>query len=188
LGQWDLRRILLAWVFFMGVALGLAWLQTRPFTPESRHWRLMTLAMLGPGSWGMILGWWADMGFAAYHPLASCCSQADGWWWKPFVAMPWMYSGMLLLGIPPMLGGPVPPRGLTRLSMGLLSSIGMVWGMAFGNRLALQWLQPQASNQFLVSFAGMTVGMLLGMFFCCELGRAISLRLRARAAPGTPRR
>ncbi|HOW66203.1 MAG TPA: cation-translocating P-type ATPase [Candidatus Paceibacterota bacterium] len=160
------------------LAVLLAW--ARPRTTEGQHALTMTAAMLGLGNWGMILGWWADLGFFQYSGLA-CCHSHDGFSWLAFMNMPWMYGGMLVLGLPPMLlSPPISRRGLGRISLGILASAGMVWGMAYGNYVALHWLQPSAMWRFVVSLGGMVVGMLAGMFFLCELGRAISLLLRSR--------
>jgi hypothetical protein len=127
------------------------------------------------GNWGLLLGWLADFGFSPVQVCAHC--HASGFSLLGFMQMPGMNLGMLLLGLPPMLiGGPV--RGLKRLSKGLLSAIGMVWGMSWGSYIFSHWLGPFFSHAFLLSFAGMTVGMLAGMFFFCELGRAISLAQR----------
>jgi hypothetical protein len=182
LGQLDWLSSLGLWVTFVAVSWLL--LLGHPRDPEQQPGFNMTLAMLGAGNWGMILGWWADLGFRPYLPGACGCGQPEGLPLLPFLDMPWMYVAMLVFGLPSMISFPPNAwRGLGRLSVGLLSAVGMVWGMAFGNHLALQWLAPESSNRFLVSFAGMTIGMLLGMFFCCELGRAIFLWLRSRAHP-----
>jgi heavy metal translocating P-type ATPase len=154
----------------------------RPRTTEGQHAFNMTAAMLGLGNWGMILGWWIDLGFYQYSGLA-CCSAHDGPSWFGFLNMPWMNVCMLAMGLPPMLLSPpnTRRRGLSRVTLGVLAAVGMVWGMSYGNYIALHWLQPSVSWRFLVSIGGMVVGMLAGMFFLCELGRAVSLLLRSRS-------
>ena len=158
-----------------------------PDHPDGRHLADMTSAMLGFGNWGMILGWWADGGF---NPVHACClgTLGGGFSFLGFTAMPWMNGGMLLFGLPPMLIGPERTyRGLGRAAYGILSSIGMVWGMSFGSHVFMNWLGLWTSDKFLLSLSGMTVGMLLGMVLGCEFGRAVSLALRAgrqRAEPG----
>jgi P-type Cu+ transporter len=166
---------------FLAAAAGIV--RFRSANPELRRIALMTFAMLGPGNWGMILGWWADAGFA---PVCAACHHgtADAFSLAAFVNMPWMNLGMVLLGLPPMLWDrQSPPPGLGRLAFGILSAFGMVWGMAFGSHAVLSWLGPYISQKFLLSLAGMTVGMLLGMFLFCEFGRALSLALFRRRAP-----
>jgi hypothetical protein len=166
---------------FLAAAAGI--LRFRPANPELRRIALMTFAMLGPGNWGMILGWWADAGFtpicAACHHAAAGVFSLSG-----FLDMPWMNLGMILFGLPPMLLERESPRpGLGRAAFGILSALGMVGGMGFGSHVFLKWFGPFVSQKFLLSFAGMTVGMLFGMFLFCEFGRAISLALFRRRAP-----
>jgi hypothetical protein len=128
----------------------------------------------------MILGWWADAGFAPVNlGCQHCAAQGFNLW--SFAGMPWMNLGMLLLGLPAMLAGPGNPRyGLGRLSLGLLSAAGMIWGMSFGGFVFMKWLGPMVAESFLVSFTGMTTGMLLGMFLGCEFGRSLALALARR--------
>jgi heavy metal translocating P-type ATPase len=163
---------------------GLIIMRSRPQNPEWHRVALMTFAMLGFGNWGMILGWWADSGFA---PAMAGCPHcvADGFSLTAFTHMPWMNAGMLLLGVPPMLldtkaKGP----GLSRLAFGLLSSAGMVWGMSFGDYVFMKWFGSLGTQRFLLSFSGMTIGMLLGMLLLCEFTRALSLAVRAAGKSG----
>jgi hypothetical protein len=98
--------------------------------------------------------------------------------------MPWMNIGMLLFGLPPMLLEPGNVKaGLGRVSLGLQSAIGMVLGMSYGSFVFVKLFGAVHPQRFLISFAGMTVGMLLGMFFCCELGRALVLWIRSTRNP-----
>ena len=98
--------------------------------------------------------------------------------------MPWMNLGMLLFGLPPMLiGREARVPGLSWLALGVLSAIGMVWGMSFGDYVAMKWLGPLTSERVLVSSFGMTVGMLGGMFLACEFGRALSLAFPRKKSP-----
>jgi heavy metal translocating P-type ATPase len=173
LGQLDLRSGLALSVAFL--LLGMACVRFRSNHPEWRRIALMTFAMLGPGNWGMVLGWWADAGFTPTTGGCPHCAAAGfdllGW-----MHAPWMNLGMVLLGVPPMLwGGDGPRPGLSRWAFGILSAIGMVLGMGFGDHVFMRWLGPHFSDRFLVSLSGMTLGMLLGMFLFCEFGRAISL-------------
>jgi len=178
LGQLGTTAAALTWAVMLG--LGIFIVCFRPRKPGWAGAAHMIFAMLGPGNWGMILGWWADAGFAPVNMgCQHCAAQGFNLW--NFAGMPWMNLGMLLLGLPAMLAGPGNPRfGLGRLSLGLLSAAGMICGMSFGGFVFMKWLGPMVAESFLVSFAGMTVGMLLGMFLCCEFGRSLALALARR--------
>jgi Cu+-exporting ATPase len=167
------------------LALGVFIARFRTRNAEVFRFAHMTFAMLGPCNWGMILGWWADAGFAP--PVMGCpACHTESFSLLSFTNMPWMNVGMLLLGLPPMVLDPTNlKRGLNRLGFALLAAIGMVWGMSFGDFVFMKLLGSVVPNLFLLSFAGMTVGMLLGMFFCCELGRAIALAFGVGAGGGT---
>ncbi len=178
LGQLSL--LLSAWVCGVLVAMGIWVARYRPKSREVDRFANMTFAMLSLGNWGMILGWWADAGFA---PVSMGCPgcDAEDFRLSAIAAMPWMNLGMVLLGVPPMLLEREAGRtGLSRAALGFLSTAGMIVGMAFGGFVALHWLGSLVPNRFLLSLAGMTVGMLLGMFLCCELGRALVLAWRRR--------
>jgi hypothetical protein len=143
----------------------------------------MTFTMLGLGNWGMILGWWMDAGFA---PTGLGCPHCavEGFSLGIFANLPAMNLGMLLFGLPPMLLGPANSFfGLGRLPLGFLSALGMMLGMNFGNYVFMKWLGSIVSEPFLISWAGMSIGMLLGMFLGCEFGRSLSLALARRHNP-----
>jgi hypothetical protein len=127
------------------------------------------------GNWGMLLGWWADAGFAPIKGCPLCCVGSGFSLWA-CCRVPWMNLGMLALGLPPMLvGSSTRASGLSRFALGTLAAVGMVWGMSFGNYVAMKWLAPLTSEWVFVSWLGMTAGMLAGMFLGCEFGRALSL-------------
>lgn len=179
LGQLTGRGAILTATTMLAIAVFMLRFHTNH--AEGRHLADMVTAMLGFGNWGMILGWWADGGF---NPVHACClgTLGGGFSFLSFTHMPWMNAGMLLFGLPPMLLGPDKAyRGLGRKAYGILSSIGMIWGMSFGSFVSMKWLGPWGADKFLLSLSGMTVGMLLGMVLACELGRAISLAFRARS-------
>jgi P-type Cu+ transporter len=174
LGRLELIPSMVLSFGYLASAYGL--IKYRPQGRDAQHWASMTLSMLGLGNWGMILGWWADLGFQPWsaQAAAACCSSGAAWYacWQ----MPGMNAGMLLLALPSMVTQPSNrQRGLSAWAVGLLASIGMLWGMNYGHQVLSGWLAPEESNQFLVALAGMTGGMLLGMFLCCELGRALIL-------------
>ena len=80
-----------------------------------------------------------------------------------------------------MLSAPLPARlRASRLCTGMVSALGMVGGMAWSASLALRRSGPMDAQQFLIALGGMTLGMLAGMFFFCELGRALPWRLDSR--------
>src|SRR5258708_37929632 len=88
---------------------------------------------------------------------------------------------MLVLGLAPMLAVSLPARlRAGRFWTGLASGVGMIEGMAWGASLALRWAGPMRPRQFLIALAGMTLGMLAGMIFACELARASTSLLFAR--------
>jgi len=142
---------------------------------ELRRYAAMTFAMVALGNWGMLLGWWADAGFGPVMRSSAClCCQARNYFTPAGFKVPWMYLGMLVFGLPPMLAAPLPARlRVGRFWTGMVSGIGMIIGMAWGASLALRWFGPGRPQQFLVALGGMTLGMLAGMFFACELARVI---------------
>ncbi len=154
-----------------------AWgiMRFHPRNAEARRYAAMAFAMLALGNWGMLLGWWADLGFGRVSPEAACaCHQLHASAAAGLLRMPWMNTGMVVFGLPPMLWGAYPGyRRWLRWSLGALSALGMILGMAGGSYVAARFAAPDPAVNFLLSFAGMTVGMLVGMFFCCELGRAV---------------
>ena len=178
LGQLGATAATLTWAMMLG--MGTFIMGFRPRNSGRAGAAHMIVAMLGPGNWGMILGWWADAGFG---PVGMCCQHCttQGFNLWNIAGMPWMNLGMLLFGLPPMLAGPANPRfGPGRFSTGFLSAAGMILGMNFGNFVFLKWFGPMVAESFLVSFYGMTTGMLLGMFLGCGFGRALALALARR--------
>lgn len=170
----GLEAFLTVFVFaLMGVGI-MVW---RSHNPEWRRIAFMAFAMLGLGNWGMILGWWADSGFTS--GIAGCVHCATARFSLMNVTnMPWMNLGMLAFGLPPMLTAPEEPvKRLGRWPLGILSGMGMVWGMGYGNHVLMGMLGGTVFSPVLISYAGMTFGMLAGMFLLCEFGRAITLAL-----------
>jgi hypothetical protein len=135
----------------------------------------MTLAMLGPGNVGMLLGWWMDAGFGPVmkEGVCLCCSARH--YFGSSGGIPWMYVGMLVFGVPtmwPFLGGLTGRLG--RNARAGLAALGMVFGMGWGAEAVLGWAGPGHPQQFLLAFFGMSAGMILGMFLGCALGEAIA--------------
>lgn len=146
----------------------------------------MCLAMAGPGNLGMLIGWWADAGFAPVMREGVCLCCQSRHYFQVGAKVPWMHVGMLALGLPMMwrelprirfLGG--RPGGA------LLVSIAMLWGMSAGADGLLKAFGPLHPHQFLIAFVGMTLGMLVAMIFACATLQALAVaeKHRARGQP-----
>ncbi|HAB15937.1 MAG TPA: cation-translocating P-type ATPase [Verrucomicrobiota bacterium] len=186
----------LGFVSFMVVAtvgVGLAALtlvSRRLVNPRRSTWApalAMTLAMLGPGNLGMLLGWWVEAGFGPVMRNGVCLCCQSHHYFALTGKIPWMYLGMLAGGLPLMIvGWKQLPRRLGLLPLALLAAVGMVFGMAWGGDGMLGLLGPLHPHQFLGAFGGMTVGMLAGMIFTCGAGEALAagwIHRRTRARP-----
>ena len=150
--------------------LGISWLLGVPFAIVGmllalvwRRWATiphtldMVLGMLTLGNLGMLLGWWADLGFAPAHCL-HCCSCTDP------LAKPGMWLGMLLFANVAMfaLGRSSFPRshGMAMLTGG---NVGMLAGMFAGGAMVAEGEWGSLATQLVLHFVGMTLGMLAGM-------------------------
>lgn len=137
------------------------------------HWQ-MNVAMLAVGNWGMILGWWVEAGFVpvvGQHLMLGCCARTLAG--NAHTTIPWMYIGMVLFSLPFMVSR--PERGQTWLMPvvgGILSTVGMVAGMAYGTSIGLALAGTTTVSRFLWALGSMIVGMLVGMAIGCESGRA----------------
>ena len=126
------------------------------------HWVDMCFGMLTFGNLGMLLGWWADNGFAALHDHG-CCACVEAM--REGVMKPWMWVGMLVFANVAMrwLGrGPVPNADHA-IAMYTGGNIGMVVGMVAGGWCATQFQTTNMVTAVATSFVGMTLGMLAGM-------------------------
>lgn len=146
----------------------------------------MTVAMLSAGSLGMLLGWWADNNFqpiVAATTIHSCCAAhaGGGAWWQPFVPWTGMNLGMILASLPAMVlvrdrRFPILDSLRNRWVHALWGTLGMWLGMALSG-YPMAWFPKLAPRpQFFLSFAAMTIGMLLGMFAACAIWRHFMLR------------
>ena len=171
----------------LGVA-AVPWLRGLSVSWMGRVWDgaalRMGLAMLGPGNLGMALGWWAE---ADWNPVMSggaclCCRSHQ--YFDLTDSVPWMVVGMLVGGVPSMVGEDDPGSGLGRGPRLALAAVGMVLGMAWGGDLVLALLGPMHPWQFLGAWAGMTAGMLLGMGLLCGAGEAIAAVWGRRSGTG----
>ncbi len=121
----------------------------------------MCVGMLTLGNLGMLLGWWADNGFAPLHDRGCCgCVEAmrDG------VMKPWMWVGMLVFANAAMAWLVRRPSGSGHcLAMYTGGNLDMVVGMLSGGWCAAQFETGSMALAVSASFVGMTVGMLAGM-------------------------
>jgi heavy metal translocating P-type ATPase len=145
----------------------------------------MSFGMLTFGNLGMLLGWWADSGFAPLHDAgcAACAAALRGG-----LMAPWMWVGMLVLANVAMLAlgrRPLPSGRAHVLGMATGGNLGMVLGMAAGGAGAAQVPVDSVSLAAGLAFAAMTAGMLLGMILGTWLAEGIIAA--ARSAVHFPR-
>jgi hypothetical protein len=141
----------------------------------------MAFGMLTLGNLGMLLGWWADLGFAPVV-CAQCCSCADP------LARPGMWAGMLLAANAAMLflaRRPAPRGGDHIVAMYTGGNLGMLAGMWAGGAAAAGLAPADLAGGFVLHFAGMTAGMLAGMFAgSWAAQRLLAAARAARVVPG----
>jgi heavy metal translocating P-type ATPase len=144
-------------IAFALVGVGLAYLWHR--WNSIPHALDMCAGMLTLGNLGMLLGWWADNGFAVLH-ATGCCLCAT-------TLRPWMWIGMLAFANAAMvrLARRSAPSGDHRLAMFTGGNAGMVAGMLAGGWVVAQFGIASIPTAAAASFAGMTAGMLGGMLF-----------------------
>jgi hypothetical protein len=146
----------LAAFVILGCAVGWLWHQWEAI-PHSLD---MTIGMATFANLGMMLGWWADLGFG---PAKSCACGCGA---TPHGIGMWI--GMLCLGNLIMAFGMRRPLAsesatLCRWAMFGGGNIGMIFGMlAAGNQFSPQQYGP--AGHLLAMSVGMTVGMLAGHF------------------------
>jgi hypothetical protein len=141
----------------------------------------MTLAMLGPGNLGMLLGWWVDAGFGPVMREGVCLCCQSHHYFELGQGVPWMHVGMLAAGLPAMWGSLPRWRGwLGRVPAALLASVGMLVGMNWGGDVVLGWAGPGHPLQFLAAWSGMSAGMLAGMGLGCGLAAVGAVGGRGR--------
>ena len=136
-------------------------------TPD---WGPMAWGMLGPANLAMLLGWWADAGFGRVMRDGVCLCCSGHRYFGLASGVPWMAVAMVAAGLPFMKGAIGIWSGLgTRIAVALALAVFMVGGMDWGANLALRWAGPGHPWQFLIAYAGMTLGMMAGMVFTCAL-------------------
>lgn len=133
--------------------------------PRVPHELDMCFGMLTLGNLGMLLGWWADAGFAPLLCAKCLCGSLQ---------TPWMWFGMLALSNVAMkwcAREPAPDRA-HEVAMYTGGNAGMVAGMIAGGQLAAHF-----GDSIALAFVLMTAGMLAGMI----AGTRFTSRLRALA-------
>ena len=147
---------------FALVGVGLAWVWHR--WEAVPHRIDMCFGMLTVGNLGMLLGWWADAGFAPLPGGCCACAASDasgiGMWLGMLVAA---NAAMLGLGRRPLRRGPHAAAMCTG------GNLGMVAGMLAGGWAAGRVPCESAAVAFALAYLGMTLGMYAGML----LGTAI---------------
>jgi heavy metal translocating P-type ATPase len=134
----------------------------------------MTLAMLGPGNLGMLVGWWVDAGFGPVMREGVCLCCQSHHYFELGKGVPWMHVGMLAAGLPAMWGYLPRWRGwLGRGPGAVLASVGMLVGMNWGGDVVLGWAGPGHPLQFVAAWVGMSVGMLAGMGLGCGVAAVV---------------
>jgi P-type Cu+ transporter len=127
------------------------------------HWLDMTFGMLTLGNLGMLLGWWADSGFAPLHD-GSCRACVEAM--RSGIMKPWMWFGMLVFANFAMLrlARRALPRGGNHVAaMFTGGNLGMVFGMLAGGLAAAQIEMTTVAGSATVAALGMTLGMIAGM-------------------------
>jgi magnesium-transporting ATPase (P-type) len=161
----------------VGVVLGWVWWRWETITHEVD----MNFGMVTMGNLGMVLGWWADVGFGSATGACPCGLHG-------LLAAPWMWLGMLIGGNVGMMGlmrRPCPVGGYFRASMFGGGNVGMLVGMILGGQWASSWLVGSVAAAVALSFVGMTVGMIVGMlvgYVLCLHLLPLLARLLASAA------
>ena len=99
--------------------------------------------------------------------------------------IPWMYLGMLVGGLPAMLPGIRSPRRPARSNgAARTSALGVTLGMS---PVRTQSCAGPARTRFiLLALGGMTIGMLIGMFFACAAGEAVAAAVLDRPSHSSP--
>lgn len=172
--------------FALSVAAALLGALTIRFWPRwhsSLNWQ-MTIAMLSLGSLGMLFGWWIEAGMlplVAANAHSCCHAQPSAPWWQAFVPWSGMNLGMILASLPAMVlvrdrRIPLLDSLRNRWIHALWGTVGMWLGMALSGLAMRDFPLLAPRPQFFLSFAAMTIGMLLGMFAACALWRFLVVR------------
>jgi P-type Cu+ transporter len=143
----------------LGGIASYAWLRSN----HVPSWLDMTFGMLTLGNLGMLLGWWADNGFARLND-AQCFACVEALRAGHF--RPWMLIGMLVGANLAMLffsRRSANEAGGCQTAMFTGGNVGMILGMLAGGVAANGIATDSVMHAFVLSFAGMTAGMIAGM-------------------------
>jgi heavy metal translocating P-type ATPase len=174
----------------IGSALAIGWSRWASIP----HALDMCFGMLTLGNLGMLLGWWADVGFEPLrdHGCCACVGAVRA----GALTSAGMWGGMLLLANAAMLWLPrrSAPGGSHCAAMFTGGNVGMVVGMVAGGWCAALPETDSVATAVVGSFVGMTAGMLAGMLLgtwlaekAIDLVRSLPLvraAWRAGAVPG----
>ncbi len=143
---------------------------------EAYRWRGLA-EMFAFGNLGMLLGWWADVGFGPIvrDGVCLCCCTKAGAGFGLWQYVNWMNFGMLLGSLPMW-----PRRGDWRA----LGHFGAMLGGMFGAMLAAEHFLSKLVvvdpiRHFYFAAAALAVAMSLGMLLACETWRKIFARRAA---------
>ena len=157
-----------------GAAL-LLWSRERKWSPAAH----MTVAMFSLGGLALLVGWWADAGFAAVVREGVClCGCAKSNMGLGLLAsLTWMDASMLVAALPSLFLDRATSQTYTRRFWCWMAGLaGMFLGMEIG-AIALAGLPiTDASAQFFLTFAAMVLGMCLGMLVGCEIAQRLVRR------------
>jgi hypothetical protein len=177
--QWS--AVVLSGFAVVGAALAFVWSRWAAIP----HRLDMCVGMLTLGNLGMLLGWWADNGFA---PLADAHCPACAAAVSETLAAPGMWLGMLVAANAAMLWlgrRPLPP-GPHSTAMFTGGNVGMVGGMLAGGWCAAQLGAESVPAAVAVGFAGMTAGMLAGMLLGTRLAEGLIRAAVSRSSSVLP--
>jgi hypothetical protein len=143
-----------------GCIIGWLWYQWEGIP----HWLDMTVGMMTFANLGMVVGWWADLGFGPATHCPRCCSSmySIGMW-----------EGMLFLGNLAMVIGlrrPLPEECASICRRGMFGggNLGMITGMfAAGNLATLE--RFSVAGHLLAMSIGMVAGMVVGHLLTVQI-------------------
>jgi magnesium-transporting ATPase (P-type) len=180
LSHWGCAVLVLGF----GLAGILAWNKRGRWAMLPR--RAAFVAMLAVGNLGMLLGWWADAGWAPAirEGVCLCGCQKSHFGAGLTHGFAWMHLGMLAFSLPPIwweqrlmirASGRGDWRWLACLAF-------MMLGMYAGAGAVIGWFPGQPQAQLLASYVGMTIGMTAAMLVVCGPGLWAESRAARRVA------
>ncbi len=179
---WPVQIALVAAFAVLAIGMSLVWKRWRAI-PSGLD---MAFGMATLGSLGMVLGWWADLGFRslaeldrpwvclghrALTDLTAGSTELDASLGS--VLQPGMYLGMMLFAQAAMYGlrrRPEAFRNECSVPTLLLAHLGMVLGMGLGGMYAEQLEIANQAARGLSAYLFMNLGMILGMAAGHQLG------------------